>query len=172
MANPELIVRPVVVSDADQFLALWDALDTETENMLFAPGERQATLEQQVEQLSKSIESADSAVFVLENVLNTEIAGFIGCRQNTRIRDRHCAYLVLGIKQKYTGQGWGGKLLFEAENWAISRGLHRLELSVMANNEFAIKLYERFGFNIEGTKRDAVKLNSGYCDEHVMGKLL
>ena len=166
------LIRPVVPNDASQFLVLWDALDSETEYMLFAPGERQATLEQQTEQLSQSTQSDYSGVFVLEDTDASEIAGFVGCRQNTRQRDQHSAHLVIGIKQHHTGKGWGRKLLQEAENWAIDRAIHRLDLSVMANNHIAISLYESVGFKIEGTKRDAVKLESGYYDEHVMGKLL
>lgn len=166
------LIRPVIPEDASQFLILWDALDTETEFMLFAPGERRATLNQQTDQLKQSIQSEFSAVFVLEETHLAEISGFIGCRQNTRQRDQHSAQIVIGIKQLHTGKGWGRKLLQAAENWAINRNIHRLELSVMANNDIAVHLYKSFGFQIEGTKRDAVKLESGYFDEHVMGKLL
>lgn len=172
MDMDKFLIRPVASSDASQFLLLWDALDTETEFMLFAPGERQVTLEQQTEQLSRTVESEYAGVYVLENTVASEISGFVACRQNSRQRDQHSAYLVIGIKQEHTGKGWGRKLLEEAECWAKGRGLHRLDLSVMSNNHVAIGLYKSLGFKIEGTKRDAVKLESGYFDEHMMGKLL
>ncbi len=42
----------------------------------------------------------------------------------------------------------------------------------MTENIFAVRLYKRMGYEIEGTKRMAVHLSSGFKDEYVMSKLI
>lgn len=48
------------------------------------------------------------------------------------------------------------------------RGLHRLELSVIETNLAARRLYERLGFQVEGTLRDHLFLDDAYHDEILM----
>ena len=49
--------------------------------------------------------------------------------------------------------GIGRALLEQAEAWARAAGIRKLELHVFLN-EPAIKLYEQFGFEREGLRRD------------------
>ena len=60
----------------------------------------------------------------------------------------------------------------ELEGWAKNKEISRLELSVMVTNKWAIKLYKKLGFEVEGTKKNAVLLHSGYVDEYIMAKLI
>lgn len=170
MAN--LVVRQAVESDAESFLDLWDALDTETEFMLFEPGERQATLASQKTRIANAFNSENVRILVLHDIDNNNIAGFCAGRRSSNFRDKHSLHIVIGIKQSFTGQQWGQRLLSELERWASNNGIARLELSVMVNNQHAISLYKKQGFNIEGTKRNAVFLCSGYIDEHIMAKII
>ena len=55
----------------------------------------------------------------------------------------------MGVLQAWVGRGIGRSLLEALEGWARSNGLHRLELMVNYNNERAIRLYEKFGFERE-----------------------
>jgi len=166
----DIIVRPAVESDADAFLSLWEALDTETEFMLFEPGERAVTLDEQKSRLAKAKDSPYLHILVLEDCEHNLLAGFCAGRRSSNFRDRHSLAIVVGIRQQYTGKQWGQKLLGELEQWAASVGVSRLELSVMVNNVPAITLYQKSGFSIEGTKKNAVYLKSGYVDEHLMAK--
>ena len=168
----EINLREAQESDAEAFLDLWDALDTETEFMLFEPGERKATLETQRTRLSDAAASENVQIFVLEDGLTGYIAGFCAGRRSSNSRDRHALHIVIGIRQAYTGKKWGYALLSELENWAKSHSISRLELSVMVNNSNAIALYRKLGFKIEGTKSSAVKLQSGFVDEHIMAKII
>ena len=168
----EVKLRVVKESDAAAFLDLWNALDTETEFMLFEPGERKATLETQKTRLANAAVSEDVQIFVLEAVGSDHIVGFCAGRRSSNFRDKHSLHIVIGIRQAYTGKKWGGALISELESWAKSHGISRLELSVMVNNPNAISLYKKLGFKVEGTKSNAVNLKSGLVDEHVMAKLI
>ena len=163
-------IRSAVKSDAAAFLDLWDALDTETEFMLFEPDERKATLDSQKSRLAASENSNNVHILVLEDTQNQLIAGFCAGRRNENFRDKHSLHIVIGIRQKYARNGWGRRLLAQLEQWARDNDVTRLELGVMENNAIAISLYESFGFIKEGTKRNAVCLRSGFVDEHIMGK--
>ncbi len=56
---------------------------------------------------------------------------------------------------------------------ARERRLHRVELTVVADNHRAIRLYEKVGFQREGLKRENYLGEDGkYHDEIIMGILL
>ena len=55
-----------------------------------------------------------------------------------------------------------------ADNWL---NLERLELEVYADNEAAISLYKRFGFEHEGTLRKHAFRDGVYVDSIMMGRL-
>jgi len=169
----ELKIRTATTSDAAAFLDLWDALDTETQFMLFEPNERKITLENQKSRLAESEQSNHVRILVLKDSTNNLLAGFCAGRRSQLFRDKHSLHIVIGMRQAYTGKAWGRKLLAELERWAIdTKDILRLELSVMENNTRAISLYSSLGFEIEGTKRNSVCLRSGYVNEHIMAKLI
>jgi putative acetyltransferase len=57
----------------------------------------------------------------------------------------------MGVKDNFAGKGVGSALLQTAvdlcDNWI---NIKRLELTVYTDNEQAINLYKKFGFQIEG----------------------
>ena len=63
--------------------------------------------------------------------------------------------------------------MFEAlDEWAMKKDIHRLELTVAANNKAGLRLYEKAGFQMEGTKRDSLYIDGQYVDEYYMSKLI
>jgi len=166
----ETTLRRASESDAAGFLDLWDALDSETEFMLFEPGERKATLDAQKSRLANANASDNVQIYVVEDVKKGLLAGFCAGSRTSNFRDRHSLHIVVGIRQAYTGRSFGFALLSHLEKWAGDHEVSRLELSVMVTNTNAIALYKKFGFKVEGTKSNAVFLKSGLVDEHIMAK--
>ena len=82
------------------------------------------------------------------------------------------AYIIVGGRASHRGQGVGTALLMEAEKFARSRKMHRMELEVFEGNGGAVRLYEKLGYVIEGRRREAAKTPTGYSDIIWMGKLL
>ena len=87
-------------------------------------------------------------------------------------RSRATAYLVIGVLAHAAGRGTGTELLRQARAWAAARGLHRLELTVMAHNTRAIRLYERTGFTVEGRRSECLLVDGQFIDELTMALLL
>lgn len=68
-------------------------------------------------------------------------------------------------------RGLGTEATRLAVGHAFDLGLHRVELEVYAFNPRARHVYEKVGFRLEGTKREALRYADGWVDCHVMGIL-
>jgi RimJ/RimL family protein N-acetyltransferase len=53
-----------------------------------------------------------------------------------------------------------------------ARGIRRLQLIVQSHNRTARALYEKMGFVVEGTRKDALRVEGSYVDGYYMAKLL
>lgn len=82
------------------------------------------------------------------------------------------ATFYLYLLPAYWGKGIGSRTMDFLIREARSRRIHRLECVVVARNDRAIRLYERFGFAKEGLKRDAFFDSGKYEDLVMMAKLL
>ena len=85
---------------------------------------------------------------------------------------RHCASLGMGVLAAHRGQGIGERLLRACLIKAKASGMTRVELEARADNERAIRLYERVGFAHEAIKRNAMRFDGVYYDAVQMSILL
>jgi RimJ/RimL family protein N-acetyltransferase len=169
MDSRDITIRPIHPGDAEAFLDLRLTLDAETKFMLLEPGERRQTVESVRTTLESMFASDSGAIFVAEH--DGRLIGYVSADQGQCQRNRHSAYIVTGIRLAYTGQGIGQRLFSVLEEWACSVNITRLELTVMTHNTRAIRLYERAGFEIEGTRRHALIIDGQSVDEYYMGKI-
>jgi RimJ/RimL family protein N-acetyltransferase len=77
---------------------------------------------------------------------------------------KHCGTLGMGIAAGNRGQGIGERLLRACLSKALTKGITRIELEARADNQRAIKLYERVGFRHEAVKRNAMRFDGVYYD--------
>jgi L-phenylalanine/L-methionine N-acetyltransferase len=78
----------------------------------------------------------------------------------------------MAVRDDWQGRGVGTALMEAAldlaDNWL---NLTRIELNVYTDNEIGIALYERFGFEIEGTHRRYAFRNGEYVDAYSMARV-
>ena len=163
-------IREISEQDATQFLALSKQLDEETQFMLLEPGERLTTAKGQKKLIRQILTLNNRTIFVAET--GERLVGYIAGLGGNYHRNQHKADVVIGILHAYCGQGLGTRLFLALEEWARARGLHRLELTVMAHNERAIGLYRKMGFVKEGVSVDSLRVDGRYVDELDMAKIL
>jgi len=167
-----IVIREAVETDAAGFLAMWDVLDSETEFMMFEPGERQSDLNRQAARIKSAATSRHEYLLCALDTKKDMLVGFATVFSPTHYRDGHKATVVVGLMQAYCGKGIGSQMLTQLELWCRKLGLHRMQLTVSASNRRAIQLYLKLGFQLEGTQRHAIRLKSGFEDQHIMAKLL
>lgn len=163
-------IREIRESDAEAFLGLCRRLDQETRFMLFEPGERGSSVEEQRAQIKNILAGENQTLLVAQE--GRDLVGYIAAIGGSVRRTRHRAHIVVGVLQEFTGRGIGTRLFQEAEKWAREKRLRRLELTVMVHNERAIRLYKKQGFAIEGVKKDSLLIEEAYVDEYYMARLL
>jgi L-phenylalanine/L-methionine N-acetyltransferase len=87
-------------------------------------------------------------------------------------RRRHVGDIVMSVHDDFRRRGIGSVLMAAlinvADNWL---DLKRLELTVYADNAPAIRLYQKFGFEVEGTLRSYAFRAGEYVDSFFMARL-
>jgi RimJ/RimL family protein N-acetyltransferase len=165
-----VLIREAKVEDATAFVALFDRVNSETTFMLFEHGESPTSVEQQSRIFEHWAKTDSGVMFVCEE--DKELIGFVAGHRGVSRRQAHLIYIAMGVLQAGLGRGIGRSLLETLEEWAQSKGLQRLELMVNCNNGRAIRLYENFGFEREGVKRHALRIDGQYIDAFYMAKLI
>jgi RimJ/RimL family protein N-acetyltransferase len=163
-------LRKLIPEDAAGLLNLQHALDEESSFMLLEPDERQTGL-QQVKEMIESFVKAENSILIGAEV-NGELAGYLSVRGGSVRRNKHGAYIVIGILQRYQGMGIGSGLFKEMDAWARTADIVRLELTVMTHNVRGISLYKKCGFEIEGIKKKSLIIGGEWVDEYFMSKII
>ncbi|MCB9034425.1 MAG: GNAT family N-acetyltransferase [Chitinophagales bacterium] len=161
-------IKQLNKDDAEVFLQLLLALDDETTFMLYEQGERNTTVEEMSNRMEAINKTGSIFAFEVDNIL----VGFILIQRSMLNKINHCASIAIGVLQKFSSKGIATQLMQKAEQWCIVNNISRLELTVMKHNTRAIKLYQRIGFEIEGTRKRAILMNDIFYDEYYMGKIL
>ena len=164
-----MTICELTIENAQDFLSMQLQLDTETNNMMFEPGERA----NDINNVHRNIENnkrSGSSVFLA--YIGDKCVGFLIANRGSMRRIRHTAYIVISILQAHRGKGVGSALFDNLMIWAEKNTLKRLELTVMTHNNTGIQLYKKHGFEIEGTKKCAMLVNQHYVDEYYMAKIL
>jgi RimJ/RimL family protein N-acetyltransferase len=165
-----LHIRPIHPDDSEKLVNLILQVERESDFMLFEAGERKLSPEQQRRRMEAMVKEENSTILVAE--VDDNLIGYLIAIGGVARRNQHSVYLVVGILEQYRGKGVGTRLFMELENWAREHHIHRLELTVMTNNQAAISLYSKMGFEKEGIKRDSLLVNGEYVDEYYMAKLV
>ncbi len=96
-------------------------------------------------------------------------AGFYAPPPGTRLS--HAATFFLYIEPSLWGRGIGTRAIRFLETEARNRGYLRMECMVAATNPGAIRLYQRLGYEVEGVKKQAFRLEESFRDLILMGKI-
>ena len=161
-------IRRCEINDADNMLKMLLELDKETEYMLFEADERPNDINRVKAMINQSINGDNLLLIATED---DNIIGFLSAQRGIIRKIKHTAYIVVGIREKFRGKGIGKKLFCELDLWAKENNISRVELTVMCPNSMAKQLYEKNGFEVEGTKRNSIFMNGKYIDEYYMSKI-
>jgi RimJ/RimL family protein N-acetyltransferase len=159
-----LVVRPAAPRDVGSFLELWRAVVAEgryvrTERVTSSVGHYRR-------RFRRSWTEDEAEIVAVEG---NRVIGHLNVSREESPATRHVASLGMCVAADRRGQGIGTALLQACIRWAEEIGVEKLALSVYPDNDRAIALYRKFGFEEEGRLSGHSKKSVGYRDEIVMG---
>lgn len=165
-----LLIRPAGHNDARFLAELQKNIEGESDFLLYGKEERALSTQKMRKQIIEWNQSVHSIHFLA--ILNGEHVGYLIVTGNETKRATHRAALLLGIQVDAQGKGIASSLLQKAEEWAITKAISRLELTVSEENTPARKLFEKIGYEPEGIRKNSIIINNKLHNEIYMAKIL
>ena len=158
----ELLVRNAVASDACALRDVMQCTHSETDYLLSSPDEQSVDDEQEARSLAET-ECSDNEVELVA-VVDGKIVGSAGVAAvGGRRKVAHRACFGISVLQEYWGMGIGRVFVEASIDCARWAGYTQLELEVVADNQRAVSLYRRAGFEEYGRNpRGYRSASSGY----------
>ncbi len=151
-----LELRDAVKADAEEILSYLKQVGGETDHLTFGSEGVPFSLEEE-EAMLERLQTDPRQRFLLARV-DGEIVGIGNFNSVSRERMRHQAKIGISVKKAYWGKGIGTHLMEEIIMFARSIGVQIILLEVMEENERAISLYERLGFQRFGRLEGFMKI--------------
>ena len=157
-------IRPPLEEDLEQLY-----------NLLRHPLVARSTLQmptQEISQTAERIKLHRAGFYRYVAVVAGKVVGNIAIYQSDRPREAHSAGLGMMVDPNYWGMSIGTQLMDTvldlADNWL---NLKRIELEVNTDNPAGVRLYEKSGFVIEGTKRFHTYGDGRWADSYFMARV-
>lgn len=166
------ILRSVEEKDAEAMIEYLRIISSETPFLLRNEDEVTFTVEAEGAFLKDKRNDPREIMMVAE--VDGTIAGNCGITSIGSLRRvcHRCGFAI-ALKRAYWSIGIGSAMMDYAFGLAKEMGYEQVELEVVAGNDRAKQLYERFGFRETGKNFRALKYDDGsYRDEYKMVKIL
>lgn len=167
-----MILEEAKPEDAADLICYIEQVGKETDNLLVDENGLGFTVEQEQSFLRSTCARDDTIMLVGRiggKVMSTSQMG----RKSNRPRAQHVGVLAITVAKDHWDYGAGTAILNALFDFAKSVGIEIAELDVRADNERAIGLYKKVGFEISGTHRKAMKMKDGtYHDNYLMQAFL
>ena len=168
----QITVRSVEPEDAESMLQYMKIMLGETPFLLRTPEEFSYTTEEEAHILAGRKNDPRSLMLVAETD-GRIIASADICSHGGKSRVWHRAELGISVRKDYWRQGIGSALMERLIAFAYQSGFEQVELTVEAKNLRALRLYQKYGFIVYGTRPHGMKYPDGsYDDDYLMIKKL
>ena len=162
-----VLIRQAEIKDAEKLL---DCIKTYIPQSNYIPklkDEIKLTVEQEKEWINSFITNDNSILLVAE--YEHQIIGNIDLTGNRRKVMKHTAVIGMGILKEWRNSGLGTELLLSIIEWAVQNPiLELIWLQVYTENELALNLYRKMGFEENGIIKNFFKQNGKYFDNLTM----
>lgn len=143
-------IRRAEPSDAAALVALAQAVGGESGRWILATESWRSVSNER--RYLKTVHRHPDATVILA-VDGDDVVGRLSLSRDPHPASHHVADLGLMVAESHRRRGIGRQLLVEAIAWARSVGVLKIELHVFPWNEPALRLYESFGFEREGYRK-------------------
>lgn len=166
-----IIYREPVVEDAEEIVAFYNYVGGETSYLSFEKDEYPLSVEAQRESIISTNDSPNNTMLLA--IADGKIIGIGTISSSWKIKARHEGELGIVVAKAYQGQGIGSHIIQSLIDWSKGNGITtRIKLDTRADNDYAVRLYEKFGFEKEGCLKNSTLLDGKYYDLYVMGMMI
>ena len=171
-SGAEVVVRSAIKQDAAEVLELSRSVIGEEIYQLTSGAEFKMTIEAEEKWIESHLSNPNHIILVAE--MKSKIVGMLDFSNGHRQRIAHTGEFGMSVEKSVRDQGVGSLLLQVLINWAAqNRTIEKIGLNVHSNNERAIALYKKMGFEVEGIrKRDLKYQEDLYIDTVLMGRFV
>lgn len=167
ICGDKIYLRAIEAGDEELICRIENHPEIRTTLFYFRP----VTIEEQKDKINNLIRDNTIITFIICNKCNDNSIGQVSLVRIDWVSRTAIYYIAIADKENHA-KGFG----FETTNIIIdyafnTLNLNRIQLHVALENEGAIKVYKKCGFQIEGILREAMFHNGKYSDFYVMGIL-
>jgi len=167
----DLQIREAAIADTRALLGFVEAVSAESDFLTFGPGEFKMTMQQEADFITECQTYANRLYII--GLIDDSIVAMLHFAGGNRPRVQHSGEISMAVQKNYWGLGIGSLLMDSLIEWAQGTGIiKKLNLRVREDNQRAIMLFKKKDFQIEGTLRREIYLNSEYYDIYWMGREL
>ena len=156
-----IIYREAEPSDAGKFLEYCKIVGSETDNLTFGAEGLSLSISQEADFIRKFAGNPGSIMIVAFDegeLIGTGAVSVVSGKP----RFAHRREIAISVRKDYWGKGIGTGIMNVLMDFAKKSGAEVLELQVRSDNERAIALYEKFGFEKIGTNEKFFKIDGEF----------
>ena len=153
--------REAEPSDAGKFLEYSKIVGSETDNLTFGAEGLSLSISQEADFIRKFAGNPGSVMIVAFDegeLIGTGAVSVVSGKP----RFAHRSEIAISVRKDYWGKGIGTGIMNVLMDFARKSGAEVLELEVRSDNEAAISLYKKFGFEKIGTNEKFFKINGEF----------
>lgn len=171
MSDLNIIYREPEIEEAQKIVDFYNFVGGETSYLSFEKDEYPMDADSLKGHIIETKEHP--ACIMILAMDGDEIAGIGTISSGNKIKARHQGELGIVVAKKYQGKGIGSEIIRQLIDFCKNNGITtRIQLDTRTDNELAVNLYKKFGFEIEGCLKNTTLLNGVYYDLYVMGLML
>lgn len=156
----ECILRNASASDAKSIKEHRIVVAGETDYLTRYPDEIAMSIEEEAKILEYKENSLDELMMIAE--IDGELVGNSGIYPIAHFdRLKHKANFGVSLKKAYWGMGLGTIMLERMIESARNAGYEKMNLEVIEGNGNAIKMYEKYGFQLYGKEEKGFRYRDG-----------
>lgn len=167
-----VLLRPALPEDAAAIIRYMIGMLPECRNHVLTLAEEFTVTEAEQAQKNRTRTAAGGVLLLAEH--DGEVVATLSCESPGRKRWHHVGHVGMASRRAWWGSGIGTAMMRWLIDWAAAHPkIHKLSLSVFADNQRTISLYRRFGFEEEGRQiRETQREPGVFVDDILMARFV
>lgn len=162
-----LVLRKAIKEDAKGIIEYLNAVGGESDNLLFGKDEFPLNTQQEAEYIENMSNDLNSLMLVA--IIEDKIVSVSQITSPKRKRIAHNSELVISVRKNYWGIGVGSAVMEQLIKFIKEKNtIKTISLGVRDENNNAIKMYEKFGFERVGIHKNYFNIDGNFYDEILM----